>query len=511
MAKAKTTANELPGFKDATPEQVKEFLKKGGIDPHILTFKLNSDFFGPVFRRVTRKMVQDRSMPTMAVSAVAGDPVLYWNPKFVAALPAKRIQGTLRHEGFHLVLGHCGARSHNPPIAWNYACDWGINTMLEEDELPEGGLIPGKKFQPMPSNALELMMKSAKKHHAEAVKDAVKEGKRAPKLPDDAKLTTLFKKQIENHEKMSKFQKSLPPNLTAEAYFSKLLSDPEVGDQFKQDGKSMSLRELAEKIANGDIQMDADGNLTDADGNPITVVAGPGGKDEHDQWEDLTDEERELLNGEIASALREAVSRADSSNGWGTIPASMQKTLREMVSRTVAWEKVLARFCGLSRRAGRTSTRRRLNKKQPMYHPGVKRNYTASILVAIDQSGSVGDDDLIVAFAEIANLAKKTVFDTVHFDTQVDENSLTTWTKGKMPKTLRTRGGGTCFQAITDYVDKNKDKYDGVLIITDMEAPKPTKCRVRRGWMVIPSRADRDLYFTPDGHDFVMRMKKRSE
>ena len=57
------------------------------------------------------------------------------------------MKGLLKHECLHLVFEHTTTRRHTPHIIWNYATDLAINSLIPEDELPEGGLIPGKPFK----------------------------------------------------------------------------------------------------------------------------------------------------------------------------------------------------------------------------------------------------------------------------------------------------------------------------------------------------------------------------
>jgi predicted metal-dependent peptidase len=57
-----------------------------------------------------------------------------------------------------------------------------------------------------------------------------------------------------------------------------------------------------------------------------------------------------------------------------------------------------------------------------------------------------------------------------------------------MPKHMRTRCGGTDFQAVTDYVNapKNRGRWDGYIIMTDGECSKPSGSRVKRAWIIVP-------------------------
>ena len=115
-----------------------------------------------------------------------------------------------------------------------------------------------------------------------------------------------------------------------------------------------------------------------------------------------------------------------------------------------------------------------------------------------------GDQELELAFAELRNLARRTEFTTFHFDTEVDEKSEATWRGGKTPKKLRTRCGGTCFKAPTKHANKNSNRFDGYLILTDGEAGDPGPSRLKRGWIIVPGQK---LYFEASKRDYVMNMK----
>ena len=178
--------------------------------------------------------------------------------------------------------------------------------------------------------------------------------------------------------------------------------------------------------------------------------------------------------------------------------------LRDIISKEVDWRAVLRKFCGLSRRADRRSNVRRLNRKYTGIHPGVDRGYTSSIAVYIDQSGSVGNAELELAFAELRSLARRTQFTTFHFDTEVDEKSETEWKRSRTPEARRTRCGGTDFECVTKHANANAGRFDGYIIITDGEAAKPSPSRLKRGWLLVPGTK---LLFNSDNRDFVMNMK----
>jgi predicted metal-dependent peptidase len=268
------------------------------------------------------------------------------------------------------------------------------------------------------------------------------------------------------------------------------------------DGQKTGGKSLEDALKDGDVSFDKDGKLVDKDGNPVTLV--PGAMDDHDGWDELTDEDRELLKGKIAKSLEDAVKECDRTGRWGSVGGEMRSKLRELVTKNVDWRAVLKKFCGMSRRANRSSNVRRINRKYTGIHPGVERGYTSSIAIYIDQSGSVGNAELELAFSELRNLTRRVEFTTFHFDTSVDTDSETVWRKGKMPAATRTRCGGTDFECVTKHANKNSNRFDGFLIITDGEAAKPSPSRLKRGWLLVPGTK---LLFSPSNRDFVMGMR----
>lgn len=105
--------------------------------------------------------------------------------------------------------------------------------------------------------------------------------------------------------------------------------------------------------------------------------------------------------------------------------------------------------------------------------PGVKRGTIARFAAFIDQSGSMSDDDVALAFAEVEGASKETEIDVYNFDTEIDESSHKVWKRGKKFPWGRTRCGGTDFNAVASFVNtqRNRSRWSGVIILTDGYAP----------------------------------------
>ena len=209
----------------------------------------------------------------------------------------------------------------------------------------------------------------------------------------------------------------------------------------------------------------------------------PGSFDDHSGWEEAADSEANALAKErLKNAIKEAAQEAaKSAKGFGSMSGELKEEILKRLETKVDWKKVLRYFVKTSQRASRSSSVKRINRRYAYIHPGKRVKRQAKIAIAIDQSGSVSNEMLEAFFSELNKLAKIAEFTVVPFDTQVDESKVYVWRKGENKKAERVLCGGTCFEAPTDWANNNN--VDGVIILTDMEAPKPKACKAQRMWM----------------------------
>ena len=222
----------------------------------------------------------------------------------------------------------------------------------------------------------------------------------------------------------------------------------------------------------------------------------PGNFDDHSGWDEAASSEaNQMAKERLKNAIKEAAQEASqSAKGWGSVSGEVRKEIMKRLETKVDWRKVLRYFIKTSQRANRSSTIKRINRRYAYIHPGKKVRRQAKIAIAIDQSGSVSDEMLAAFFAELNSLAKLAEFTVVPFDTQVDESKVYIWKKGKSQKPERVLCGGTCFEAPTDWANNNN--VDGLIILTDMEAPKPKACKAQRMWLTDARGASRPYFQT---------------
>lgn len=219
--------------------------------------------------------------------------------------------------------------------------------------------------------------------------------------------------------------------------------------------------------------------------------------DDHSGWGDNADKldpsVKEMAKQRLKEMMKDAAEQANkASNGWGTMPQSVRQEIMNRISAKVDWRSVLRYFIKTSQRADKTSTVKKLNKRYAYIHAGKRVQRHAKIAIAIDQSGSVSDEMLEKFFAELNNLSKIATFTVIPFDCALDEKLIYVWKKGKHRKAERVMHGGTDFNPPTKYV--NEHSFDGMVVLTDMYAPKPGPCRAQRMWLT-DSNCARNPYF----------------
>lgn len=472
------------------------------MDSAILSLVFREHFFATLARRISKR--ENNRMPTAGVTVRDGEMIMEYNRRFMGNLTGPHTHGVLIHEFYHLILNHVTGRRRSPPLIWNFATDMAINSMIDRKMLPDLCLFPGER----------------------------------PNGPDGKPVTTPVADLIAG----------LPPKMSADWYFTKLMTEwppePECPIHGPSASKSPGVKGKNDQKGDdggggeGDEKKDGEGKQggcghEHGEGDPCDCGDGCGGQqcghdgskgnggfddprctcgggistfDDHGGW-DMSEADRVLGEAKIRKELEDAIREADKNNSWGNIPAEMRDHLRELISQKVDWRAVLRAFIGFSQRANRSNSIKRINRRYPYIHPGQRRGYTANIFIAIDQSGSVGNEAIELFFAELSNLARRATFTVGFFDTEMDKESIFVWRKGQRVQPKRHRCGGTDFNAPTRFVNsEKKGTYEGLLIMTDGECCEPDATQVRRGWIICPGR---EMMFKT--HEMVIEMDKQKD
>jgi len=223
----------------------------------------------------------------------------------------------------------------------------------------------------------------------------------------------------------------------------------------------------------------------------------PDSLDDHSGWDEVPDDIKQVAKERLKDIIKKSAQDCAESNSWGSVPAQCRKKIMEGIQTKIDWRKVLRYFVKTSQRSNKSSSIKRINRRYPYIHSGRKTNRVAKVAVSIDQSGSVSDSMLASFFSELSKLSELAEFTVIPFDTEVDEDLIFVWKKGERKQWERVMCGGTCFNAPTDYVN-GSGGFDGHIVLTDLQAPKPKPSKCQRMWMTTPEHANRPYFSTSE-------------
>ncbi|MEE3483516.1 MAG: VWA-like domain-containing protein [Bacteroidales bacterium] len=159
--------------------------------------------------------------------------------------------------------------------------------------------------------------------------------------------------------------------------------------------------------------------------------------------------------------------------GWGSLAGNLAETIIANTKAKIDYRKTLTGFRASILSSKRHLTRMRPNRRSGFENMGSIRRFDTNLLIAVDVSGSISDEVLTHFYSVIGRIFKYGIehVDVVQFDCSLSE--VQAFEKAKKRVEVVGRGG-TSFQPIFDFVQKNF-KYDGLIIFTDGDAPKPKK------------------------------------
>ncbi len=172
-----------------------------------------------------------------------------------------------------------------------------------------------------------------------------------------------------------------------------------------------------------------------------------------------------------AEQVKEVVRRAQRSRQWGSLGGGLKNEIEATTIVRIDYRTILSGF-----RASVLSSKRHLTRMIPsrrygFQYMGNKRDFATRLLVAIDVSGSVDNQQVSQALSIINRFFKYGVenVDVIQFDVGLHGDVLP---MKKAQKSIKIEGrGGTDFQDPIDYF--LKERYDGLIMITDGYAPRP--------------------------------------
>lgn len=194
--------------------------------------------------------------------------------------------------------------------------------------------------------------------------------------------------------------------------------------------------------------------------------------DEHD-WESyiegLSDEERKNLSNKIDRCLREGGMLA------GRMGGKIPRQIGDLLEPKVDWRDVLREFVSSTTRGNDEYTWRKMNKRylaNDYYLPSMENNSIGEVVVAIDTSGSIGEQQLnefATELASIVDVVSPEAVRIIWWDYDVHgEQYFKPEHYSNIASLLKpVGGGGTRVSSVSHYISQHKINAECVIVFTD--------------------------------------------
>ena len=242
---------------------------------------------------------------------------------------------------------------------------------------------------------------------------------------------------------------NLPSKAGTKVYYNLL-------EQAQEDGTSPSLDNLMDK-------MDGESEYCHGTWN---------------EFDDLSEPDKKLMEKQVEHQLKQSAETTIKKQG--DIPGEFKDIIERLFHIEPAkfdWKGYLKRFVGNSSVVYTKKLRRKYNKRYSG-SPGLKIKFKNHILVGVDTSGSVNNEELKEFFSELAHMSK-----TGHkISVAQCDTRLRTVEEFNPKKDWEIHGrGGTSFQPVIDHYNE-KGSYTALIYLTDGEAYAPDNCPNNTLW-----------------------------
>ena len=398
---------------------------------------LNQPFFGTLCLRL--KLVSMSGLLTMATDGRR----LAYNPAFVAKLTPAVLEGVIAHEVMHVALAHHCRRGERERQLWNEAADYAINPIL----LDNGITLPA-----------DLLVDPAFRD-----------------LSAEEIYARLLNRQQAGSQTQSPQSSSGLSNGSSGA--AQLNQPQSPGNQMPGNGSGPNLRAAASAPQN------ASGLATQPSPEPRPVQPEQMGSDQPIQPRpggfgevmDATNEDGTAASpAEMSRQRHEWATHAEqamcSAKACGRMPGGIERQLEEARESRCDWRAILRDFIAATDPSDyRWTPPNRRFVFSGLYLPSVIRTGVGEIVIAIDTSGSIGQQELEQFAAEISAISEEAQPERIHV-VYCDAAVQSTEQFGPSePITLSPKGGGgTDFRPPFQWTEREGIQPKCLIYLTDL-------------------------------------------
>jgi predicted metal-dependent peptidase len=353
---------------------------------------------------------------------------LYYNPAYIDKLSLSQVEFMLAHEALHCALTHFVRRGHRIQRKWDLACDFAINPILLNDGLkPPPEAVVLNQFENM--SAEEIY----------------------PCLDDSLDNETLDQHLYDHNDEGGQGgQSSEPP--------------PDNGEQDQQGQSGGGVQRQDKQQGGNSDKLQPQNNETgvkDSEAREGEAMPSP-----------LTAHERDALAQKWQQYLASAAQQAQQA---GKLGGAMARMVDTWLAPKLPWRSLLAHYF-FDQARNDYNYMRPSRREGDMILPSLK-SAQCDLVVAIDTSGSIGEDELSEFLSEINAIkgALQVRITLLACDAKLAEGGpwvFEPWEDFRLPRTF-AGGGGTDFAPVFDWVENQNLRPYALVYFTDADAAFP--------------------------------------
>jgi len=257
-------------------------------------------------------------------------------------------------------------------------------------------------------------------------------------------------------------------DMSAEAIFSKRSQpDDEDGDEGSSGNQGDGGQGSQSGQGEGDEQGDGEGNAAPDPGGMGGVLDAP----PNDNGQPLSETEQADLEREWQVAVTQA---AQLERAQGDLSAELDRAVKDMLEPKADWRELLRQFMEAIAKSDYSWTPpNRRFAHEGVYLPGMRSETLPPIVVAVDTSGSVRQEDLDQFAAELTVIleeARPEELHVVYCDSQL--KGVQTFEPDDEIDLKAKGGGGTSFIPPFDWVEDNDIEPVCLIYLTDLESSR---------------------------------------
>lgn len=231
----------------------------------------------------------------------------------------------------------------------------------------------------------------------------------------------------------------------------------EIYDDLMKNAQKISIDDLIDQMI--DDHMDGEGEGEGDEGE---------GKDGKGKRPKMSDEERERVRQEVKQAILNAAQSAEA----GSLPKGVERLIKQHTNPVMPWRELIQTNLTSAIRTDFSWMRpSRRSWHMDAIMPGMTPGEEIDVTVAIDMSGSIGNDQAQAFLGEIAGMMSAFDGYKVHvfcFDTDIyNPANFTSENMDTIDSYEPVGGGGTDFDAIFEYLKREAIEPKRLIVFTD--------------------------------------------